>query len=249
MSAFPKTKSAFAIVAAAVVALSVAVGRHSPPSRMVPLETRAVAQSPADNQIRIEPISNTDPDKDFDGWRRFQVTLPPHSPMLDMHMAFLTDNTGYESVMSRSSPWPQSFPIRYRLDTDDDSRVKIILEAQGLPTKNNVITYHFAMNCPGGGGGTYPTVTYENRESATQIEFGSHPTVNIGQKDVLEDGVKADSSLHSLPDISKLGSIKRIASLDALPPGKAHRFTVYVMFTPHQGPLRSELRGKDITRD
>ncbi len=164
-------------------------------------------------------------------------------------MALLVDNKGSEQVQERTSPWPQSFPVKFKLDSDDDSRVKTILKAQGLPTKDTLVTYHFQSACPDGGVGFYETIKYQHESYGVgEVTGGSPQQGTVGEKMVLMDQAVGDSSLHSL-SAPGLGSIKRIAFLDALPPGKAHRFTVYVMFTPHHGPLRSEGDALPITRD
>ncbi len=129
------------------------------------------------------------------------------------------------------------------------TQVKTILEAQGFPTKKNVVTYHFAVKSPNDDGGFYSTVKFQHdRYGVSQATFDSAPHAAIGEKMVLLDEVKGDSSLHSLP-VVKLGSIKRSAALDALPPGRAHRFTVYLQFTPHHGPPRNAGISMGIKRD
>lgn len=164
-------------------------------------------------------------------------------------MGLLIDNAGTGQLQQETSALPQSFPVKFKINSDDDYRIKAILKAQGLPTKDNIVTYHFDAETPGGGLGFYNTVTFQHGQIGfTEATVGSIPQMDIGEKIVLLDEIQGDSSLHSL-SAPGLGSIKRIAFLDALPPGKAHRFTVYVMFTHHHGPLRSEGDALPITRD
>lgn len=252
MSTSPQARRII-LAAVAVVGLSVAVGRHRSPAPVASFPAApmgaAAAQAPADDQVHIAPLSDTGVGGADAGWRRFQVTLPRHSPLVDLHTALLIDNKGSEQVQERTSPWPQSFVIKFKLDTDDDYRVKTILKAQGLATKENLVTCHFQAASLDSAVGFYETVKFQHQSYGVGEEAGGSPQQGgIGEKMVLMDKTMGDSSLHSL-SVAGLGSIKRIPALDALPPGKAHRFTVYVMLTPHHGPLRSQSSALPITRD
>ncbi len=102
---------------AVVLGTAIAVRHGFHAASAPPLEAAAVAQVSADNQVHVEPMPGTDADE---GWSCFQVALPPHSPLLDLHVGLLIDNAGYELAREQPNAWPQSFLLKFKLDTNDD---------------------------------------------------------------------------------------------------------------------------------
>ena len=209
---------------------------HSP--RRLPLPvigSPAVAQTPSPQSILVQQTPGTGID---DPWRRYQITVPTASPPLDMHVAFLVDGKGTEVVLEQPQPWPQPIPFQYRLDSDDDSRVKAILEAQGLPVKKNLVTYHFAAGA-NGWTGFDKTIQFQHEPGGNgeTSDGGGNLENPIGKKIVLYSSIISDKSFK--------GSFEQGLTYDQwtqpgyapkFPPGLVHHLSVYVMFQPHQGP-------------
>ncbi len=196
----------------------------------------AAAQPPAPLLITVTSRPNTNINDD--PWHRFQLSVPPTSPPLDMHVAFLIDGKGEETVIQEPRALSEPLPFKYRLDTDDDSRVKGILEAQGFPVKKNLVTYRF-------GAGTFNTVEYNqtirfrHRPGGQQLAMGHNDIMQaaVGKKIILENRLLCDEDFK--------GDLDKVTTLDQqLRPGFApktalgmvHHLAVYLMFTPHQGP-------------
>jgi len=197
----------------------------------------AAAQTPAPTAIEIKSMPSI-VGNDDDPWHRFEITVPPSNPPLDMHVAFLVDGKGEEVIDEEPHAWPQPILFKYRLDSDDDSRVKDILEAQGLPVKKNLVTYKFAAGT-NGQAGFNKTIRFQhgpggNGESTSGPDNRDYA---IGKKIVLDSRIISDSTFR--------GNFEKGLTYDQwtqpgyapkTPPGLVHHLSVYVMFTPHQGP-------------
>ena len=210
---------------------------HSPRRLTMPAVGSSVAAQPPNPQSVVvqEAASTSNID---DPWHRYQITLPVSSVPLDLHMAFLVDGKGTEVVLEQPKAWPQPMPFQYRLDSDDDSRVKVILAAQGLPVKKNLVTYRFAAGT-NGWVGFDKTIRFQhglggNGESSVGP---SSQSSTIGQKIVLYSSVISDTSFKG-PFEQDLTYDQRTQPGYApkTPPGMVHHLSVYILFQPHQGP-------------
>jgi hypothetical protein len=214
---------------------------HSHLSRISPLPivgTPVAAQTPDPTLIQVKSVPATG-DSDLDPWHHFEITVPQTNPPLDMHMAFLVDGKGTEVIDEQPQAWSQPIPFKYRLDSDDDSRVKTILEAQGLPIKKNLVTYHFAAGTEGGVSFDR-TIRFQHEPGGNGESTGEGPNNRdnaIGQKIVFYSSIISDSSFR--------GNFEKGLTYDQwtrpgyapkFPAGLVHHLSVYVMFTPHQGP-------------
>ena len=214
---------------------------HSHLSRPSPIPfagSPAAAQTPNTQFILVQPAPNTSINED-DPWHRFEITLPKTSTPLDMHVAFLVDGKGEETVFEQPQAWPQPMPFQYRLDNNDDSRVKVILAAQSLPVKKNLVTYHFAAGT-NGWVGFDKTIRFQHEPGVNGESTGDGPDNRdnaIGQKIVFYSSIVSDRDFK--------GNFEKGLTFDQwtkpeyaphFPPGMVHHLSVYVMFQPHQGP-------------
>lgn len=223
--------------------------KHSPGPSFAPMAiSPAAAQTPNVQSIRVEQSPSTGGTDD--PWHRFEITLPKTSTPLDMHVAFLVDGKGEEVVSEQPQAWSQPLPFKFRLDSDDDSRVKTILEAQGLPVKKNLVTYHFAAGTQGWVGFD-KTIRFQHEPGGTGESTGyeaGNTNNAIGQKIILYSSIISDSSFK--------GNFEKGLTYDQwiqpgyapkFPAGMVHHLSVYVMFQPHQGP---PVKGnKSMSRD
>ena len=221
-------------MAAALILTHARSPRHLP----VPMVGSPVtAQTSSLQSILIQQAPNVGSNND-DPWRRFQITVPAANPPLDMHVAFLVDGKGTEVVLEQPRAWPQTIPFQYRLDSDDDSRVKAILEAQGLPVKKNFITYHFAAGT-NGWSGFDKTIQFQH-EPGGNGEFSEGPpslTCKIGQKSVLYSSIVSDKDFKG--NFGQGLTYDQWTEPSYAPktaPGMVHHLSVYILFQPHQGP-------------
>ncbi len=186
--------------------------------------------------IHLKPLPDLDNGYDHD-WRHFAVTVPPTSPPLDMHVVWLIDGKGADMRYEQPKPWDQPIPLKFRLDRDDDSRVKTILKAQGLPVKEQVVTYRFGVGTVGGS-----TEINQILKFAHGIGLGGsvittiYSPAAVGDKMMLSDEVIRDSkfagdSRDFQDHWQQLGYLAKFA------PGQVHSMTVYVQFRPHKGPV------------
>ncbi len=223
--------------AAAVLGM---VSFHASGSSHLPVPvvgSRAAAQAPAITEVTVKPLLNTTGSDD--PWSRFEVTVPPSTPSPDMHVAFLVDGKGTETITEQPEAWPQSMPFKYRLDRDDDSRVKVILQAQGLPVKKNLITYHFAAGTLGWIGDDR-TIHFRHGLGGPTEGTGLYEITHaqVGQKIVLQNILITDSTYkgNMFKDfIFNQWTQPKFAP--KTPPGMVHHLVVYLLFTPHHGPL------------
>ncbi len=123
----------------------------------------AAAQAPSLAVIQVKAMPSIG-QSDQDLWHHYEIAVPSANPPLDMHVAFLVDGKGEETVAMRPDAWPQSQPLKYRMDHDDDNRVKAILEAQGLPVKKNLVTYTCAFESDSGGLSFNKTVRFRHEQ-------------------------------------------------------------------------------------
>lgn len=144
------------------------------------------------------------------------------------------------SPLARSQP----LPFKYRMDHDDDSRVKGILKAQGLPVKKNLVTYTCAFEA-GNGISFNKTIRFRRETGGPQEALGNNETVSgtVGQKIILQNDVVADRSF--------TGALDRVMTLEQqmqpeyapkTPPGMVHHLVVYIQFKPHHGAIVTERR-------
>lgn len=211
---------------------------HSPRHLPMPVAGSPVtAQTSAPQSILIQQTPSVGSSND-DSWHRYQITVAQSRVPLDLHMVFLVDGKGTEIVLEQPQAWPQPMPFQYRLDSDDDRRVKTILEAQGLPVKENLITYHFAAGT-NGWVGFDKTIRFQHGLGGNGISSvgPSSQSSTIGQKVVLFSSEICDTSFK--------GPFEQGQTYDPLtqpeyapktPPGMVHHLSVYILFQPHQGP-------------
>jgi hypothetical protein len=202
----------------------------------------AAAQAPDANVISVKSVPNMSTTDDL--WQHFEVTVPPTNPPLDMHITFLVDGHGEETVDMSPTARSQPLPFKYRMDHDDDSRVKDILEAQGLPVKKNLVTYTCAFEA-GNGISFSKTIRFRHEMGGPQEELGSNETVSasVGQKIILQNDVVADQGFTG--DLSKIMTTEQQLQPEYAPktlPGMVHHLVVYVLFTPHRGAAVTERR-------
>lgn len=245
----PRSAVLIAATGAAAV-LGMVSFRPSGPSRSFApvVGNRVAAQAPAITDITVKPLPDTSGSDD--PWHRFEVTVPPSTPPLDMHIAFLIDGKGTETITEQPQAWPQPMQFKYRLNSDDDSRVKAILQAQGLPVKENLITYHFAAGISDGSGVGYDRTIHfwHGLGGPAQNTFPDITHTQVGQKIVLHNSLITDSAYKSDLDkdfISNRWTQPEFAP--KTPPGMVHHLAVYLLFTPHHGPPVKGHRG--ITQD
>ena len=183
----------FLVLAAGAVLLFART--HAPGHSLAPIAiSPAAAQTPNTQAILIEQAPSTGGTDD--PWHRFEITLPKTNTPLDMHVAFLVDGKGEEIIFEQPQAWSQPMPFQYRLDSDDDSRVKTILSAQGLPVKKNLVTYHFAAGT-NGWIGFDKTIRFQHEPGGNGESTGDGPALQdnaIGQKIVLYSSIISDSS-------------------------------------------------------
>lgn len=216
-----------------------------PSHRMIApvIGTPAAAQTPGADLVVVKSVPNTVTTAD-DLWRHYEITVPQTNPPLDMHVAFLVDGKGEETVFEQPQAWPQRMPFQYRLDNDDDSRVKAILEAQGLPVKKNLVTYHFAAGTHGYVGfdrtiGFHKTIRFQHEPGGNGESAGDSGDMNnaIGQKVVLYSSIVSDTTFKgNFEKGLTFGQWTQPGYAPKFPPGLVHHLSVYVMFQPHQGP-------------
>jgi hypothetical protein len=204
----------------------------------------ASAQAAPDALIHLKSLPEKDQSEH--GWRHFEITLPPTSPPLDMHVVWLIDGKGTDLRYEEPKAWSQPIPLKFRLDSDDDFRVKAILKAQGLPVKEQIVTYRFSIDA-------LDTLSfYESLKFAHDSGAGSWSGYNdsqaakIGDKIILSDEALADSkfvgnSRDWQDHWQEPGYVAKF------PPGQLHRMTIYVQFRPHTGPVLTAPRGSGTT--
>lgn len=232
-------RNAVLIAAAGAAAALWIVGcRASGPSPLpVPIVgSRAAAQTPQVTGIVVKTMPSAG-DTD-DPWHRFEFTVPPSNPPLDMHVAFLVDGKGAETITEQPQAWSHPIQFKYRLNSEDDSRVKAILQAQGLPVKENLITYHFAAGASGWTGYDR-TIHFRHGLDAAAESTGMNESMpaQVGQKIVLESSLITDSAYKC--DLNKDFIFNRWTQpkfAPKTPPGMVHHLAVYLQFTPHHGP-------------
>ncbi len=220
-------------------------GAHRHGGTLVPaVGLPAAAQTPTLAAIQVKAMLSIG-ESDQDLWHHYEITVPSTNPPLDMHVAFLVDGEGEETIAMRPDAWPQSQPFKYRLDHDDDSRVKAILEAQGLPVKKNLVTYTCAFESDSGGLSFNKTVRFRHEMGGPQEALGNNETVSasVGQKIILQNDVVADQSFTG--DLDKIITPEQQMEPEYAPktlPGMVHHLVVYVLFTPHRGAAVTERR-------
>ena len=200
------------------------------------ISSLAAAQTPSLATVQIKSIPNTS-DNENASWQHFEISIPKTNPPLDMHTAFLVDGHGEEIVDEQPQAWPQPVSFKYRLDSDDDTRVKDILEAQGLPIKKNLVTYKFAAGT-NGYTGFNKTIRFQhglggNGESTSGPDNRDY---TIGKEIVLDNRIISDSAFKG--NFEKGLTYDQWTQPEYAPktlPGLVHHLSVYVMFTPHQG--------------
>ena len=217
---------------------------HAPHTPIAPLAILpAAAQTPNIQSIRVEQVPSTGGTDD--PWHRFEITLPKTNTPLDMHTAFLVDGKGEEIVFEQPQAWSQPIPFKFRLDSDDDSRVKTILAAQGLPIKKNLVTYKFAAGTDyvmgaSGSLGFDKTIRFQHEPGGNGESTGGGPDNRdnaIGQKIVLYSSIISDNSFKGDFETGMTyDQWTQPAYAPKFPAGMVHHLSVYVMFTPHQGP-------------
>ena len=225
-----------------VVGMAAALLTHylRSPRHLLPLPvtgTPVAAQTPLVQSVVVQGIPNTEKSAD-DSWHRFEITLPKTNAPLDMHVAFLVDGKGEEIVFEQPQAWPQRIPFQYRLDNDDDSRVKAILEAQGLPVKKNLVTYHFAAGT-NGYVGFDKTIQFRREPGGNGESSGGAGDNNgaIGQKIVLYSSIVTDTGFKGdFQEGLTFDQRTQPGYTPRFPPGLVHHLSVYVMFQSHQGP-------------
>ncbi len=217
------------------------VGVHTRgPSLLPVVGDRAAAQTPSKTTIIVKPLPHTK-EYEEDPWHRFEITVPPTIPPLDMHVAFLVDGKGQDNVTMEPHSWDQPLPFKYRLDSDGDGRVKDILEAQGFPVKRNLVTYRFASGSYGWVGFS-KTIRFQHSpggalESSSGTSSDGKVTAMVGQKIFLENRLLSDTDFQG--NLSSLRTPEEYDQPEYAPktaPGLVHHLSVYLMFMPHQGP-------------
>ena len=196
----------------------------------------AAAQTPGTQFIVVQKAPHIGDD---DLWNRYQITVPQTNPPLDMHTVLLIDGKGINVSEQKPDAWAQSATFKYRLDTDDDDRVKNILVAQGLPVKKNLVTYRFTVAGSFGSISTNRTIRFQHGGPGeqTSLSGGESVTGAIGQKIVLENSMLADSDFSgSLDRLFTLEQQEQPEFAPETPRGLVHHVVVYVVFQPHVGP-------------
>ena len=231
------------LVLGMVVALFLTHSHLSRPSPIPFVGSPAAAQTPNMQSIRVEQSPSTGGTDDL--WHRFEITLPKTSTPLDMHVAFLVDGHGEETVDMSPTARSQPLPFKYRLDYDDDNRVKAILEAQGLPVKKNLVTYTCAFESDSGGLTFSKTVRFRHAMGGQQEQFGNNATISgpVGQKIILQNEFIADEDFSgSFDKIMTAEQQSQPEYASKTPPGLVHHLVVYIQFKPHHGAVVTEHR-------
>lgn len=220
---------AISLVVGAASALAF-VGVHPRGHSHLPvLGERAAAQTLETASIGIRSLPDTG---SSDPWHRFELTIPPSTPPLDMHVAFLVDGKGSEAIFEESHAWPQTLPFKYRLSSDD-SGMNDISDLQGPKHKKVLITYSADV-------GDYGTVSdsetirfrHGSNGPRSIYNYVAGAGVAIGARTVLDDRMLSDKYFTG----SFGGPFRRLGSVPKTPPGTLHNVVVYVQFLPHQGP-------------
>lgn len=193
-------------------------------------------QTPSPQLIAVKKISRIGED---DLWNQYQIMVPKTVPPLDMHTVLLIDGKGIDVSEQKPDAWMQPVPFKYRLDTDDDDRVKDILIAQSLPVKKNLVTYRFAVAGDFGSSSITQTLQFQHGGPGEQTSLRGNETMTgaVGQKIVLENEMLADSAYRgSLDTLFTLDQQNQPEFVPKTPRGLIHHFVVYVLFQPHSGP-------------
>ena len=117
------------------------------PGAMLP---SAAAQNPS-KDIQFEKISDAY-SGELGHWEHYKVSNIPDGD--DCQLGVFVDGHGYVTT-THNRDFKGVAYVRYRFDNDDDSRVKTILKAQGLPIKPGIVTYTVDTDIsrdPGSGG-------------------------------------------------------------------------------------------------
>lgn len=232
-------RNAVLIAATGAAAVLWLVSFHASGSSPLPVPvvgSRAAAQDPAVTGIIVTTMPSIGDNADL--WQRFEITVPANNPPLDMHTVFLVDGKGTKTISEQPKEWPQPIPFKYCLSLDDDFRVKAILRAQGLPIKENLVTYHFVAEAYGSIG-YYRTIHFRHGFSGPEESIGPNEVIHaqVGQKIVLENRLITDSAYKG--DLDKNFSFNQWTQPEFAPitsPGMVHHLVVYLLFTPHHGP-------------
>ncbi len=217
-------------------------GRHRTLPRLT-VGTPAEAQAPADALVHVQEVPDMDATPEH-LWHRYQITVPPQSPPLEMHLTFFLDRKGYDFIYQRRDAWPQTIPLAYRLDKDEDARVKTILEAQGLPIRKRAVTYHIEAATDSGTIAIDQTLTFRHGPAGAVEEIGpSSAPAAVGREVLLEDELLSEADVPGdPPDWQRAGYFAGHPL--------QHRLTVSVTFKPYHGPPVREQKtyARQITR-
>ena len=193
----------------------------------------AAAQIPDANLVAVKSVPNMSTIDDL--WQHFEVTVPPTNPPLDMHLAFLVDGKGIDYITKESMPWQQKIPLKFRVDQDDDQRIKAILQAQSLPVNSRLVTYHFSYRSSGGADSDETLKFLHSSGGSGGIEQPAQANARVGDRIALyQSAVYDDSAFHS-PLYRPLANWHPEGYAKNFPPGFVHRLSVYLQFQPHKG--------------
>ena len=226
-----------ALAALALGAVLLFVGIHQRGHSLLPtVGTPATAQAPDDTDIVAKAVPSAP--GVVEDWHRYEFTVPPTSPPLDMHVVFFIDGKGDDTCYETNTAWKNPVTLRYQLSDDDDTRVKTILKAQGFPVNDQLVTYHYFEDTSSGGEGFDQTLKFSHGpggdgESTTYLTPGGPINKAIaGQKIMLSDAIISDSNFHQANKfLNGTGRISRF------PINQVHRMTLYVQFQQHKGTL------------
>lgn len=205
------------------------------PSKTRPVKTAAPAPAPvapaSTGLISVRPVATPAEA----GWSEYDVVLP--SGKWECRTSVLVDGRGGYASIAPVAGGPQPSRLRFRLGTDLDSDVKAILKAQGLPVKENVMTYKAEFGLGGSGMSFSRSVTFArgapggtlSRVGPTQTEF------QPGDRITLLDTVYADEQfpIPSYPGPLDYPNDSTFAA--HFPPNRVHRITGQVLFVPAHG--------------
>lgn len=169
-------------------------------------------------------------DPDHPGWMSWDVVIPsslcPLRCDADVYVDGVNRRGGSVTpLMVRNKPQR----VRVRISDDDDTRVKDILKAQGLPIKPHV--YGYAVDVDMFGVGTHRSQPwrFKTGRGGMQASTGGQGTYTVGQNIMLCDLTYFDQSIRGYPD--------QIYDNDPswaphFAPDTAHRLTVKLRFVP-----------------
>ncbi len=167
---------------------------------------------------------------DGKGWH---ITLPPSviNTVTDQYWLTIDGKAeGFGGDYYNPDFFPK-MPLRYagNVSNNLDGQVKDILEAQGLPTKANVTTYHITcgINSPDSVSISKSLSFRHESNLINYTQFSSHASYRVGDKIPIFEAVALDSSVVTSGILGK-----SVEKQNQLPHDLLHRITIQVQFVP-----------------